>query len=375
MNSTALLEDACATHPTEAAFRPLRFARGPEMRNRFALAALTNLQSHADGTLSDDERRWLTLRAEGGFGLVLTCASHVQRSGQAYDGQLGVWSDRHIAGLAGLAADIRAAGGLSAVQLYHAGRRARPELSGEPAVSVSDDPESGARGLVGDEVQALVEAFVAAAHRADRAGFDGVELHGAHGFILAQFLDPTLNRRTDRYGGSLENRARLTREIIAGVRRTCRPDFQLGLRLSPDRFGLGIGEARDLAVELMADGQLDYLDISLWDFRRAPEDADFSSRPMLDWFVGLPRGASRLGVAGAIRTVEDVRAVCERGADFALLGRAGILHHDFPNRMRNEPKFQPASLPVSREHLRLEGLGEAFIDYMATWAGFIADEN
>src|SRR5262249_53699004 len=102
-------------------FEPLTLKRGPAWRNRFMLAPLTNTQSHADGVLSEDEFRWLTMRARGGFGLTMTCASHVQRQGQGFPGQLGVWDDRHLDGLTRLAAAIKAQGSHSVVQLHHAG--------------------------------------------------------------------------------------------------------------------------------------------------------------------------------------------------------------------------------------------------------------
>ena len=88
-------------------FEPLSFVRGPAMKNRFMLAPLTNLQSHEDGRLSDEEFRWLTMRAEGGFGLTMTCAAHVQAQGQGFPGQLGIFSDAHLPGLTRLASTIR----------------------------------------------------------------------------------------------------------------------------------------------------------------------------------------------------------------------------------------------------------------------------
>ncbi len=105
-------------------FAPLSFTRGPALKNRFMLAPLTNLQSHADGRLSDDEFHWLTLRAQGGFGLTMTCAAHVQAIGQGFPGQLGIYSDDHLEGLTRLAAAIKAAGSRAFVQLHHAGMRA-----------------------------------------------------------------------------------------------------------------------------------------------------------------------------------------------------------------------------------------------------------
>ncbi len=103
---------------------PLTLPRGPVWPNRLALAPLTNMQSHPDGTLSDDEFRWLTMRSQGGFALTMTCAAHVERNGQGFPGQLGIWSDDHVEGLSRLASAIRAAGSVSSVQLQHSGRRA-----------------------------------------------------------------------------------------------------------------------------------------------------------------------------------------------------------------------------------------------------------
>src|SRR5580704_1104531 len=307
-------------------FQPMTLTRGPAWRNRFMLAPLTNLQSHPDGTLSDDEFNWLTHRAEGGFGLVMTCAAHTQRIGQGFPGQLGIFGDEHLPGLTRLAAGIKSFGAVSSAQLHHAGLRSPKELTGEVPVGPSEDADTGTRALSTAEVEQLAEDFIAAAVRAETAGFDGVELHGAHGYILCAFLSPETNRRDDRYGGSPENRARLVWEIIDGVRARTRPDFQLGLRLSPERFGLRFAEQRELAGQLLSSGKLDYLDMSLWDVFKAPIEAEFASRPLIDWFADLPRGAARLGVAGKLTSGADVRRVLEHGVDFAILGRAAILH-------------------------------------------------
>ena len=350
-------------------FSPLTLARGPALKNRFMLAPLTNLQSHPDGRLSDDEFKWLTKRAEGGFGLTMTCAAHVQAVGQGFPGQLGIFGDQHLEGLTRLAAAIKAHGSVSSVQLHHAGNRSPKELVGTP-VSASDDPETGARGLSLAEVEQLVEDFVAAAVRAEKAGFDGVEIHGAHGYILAQFLSPELNKREDRYGGSVENRARIINEIIDGVRARTRPDFQLGLRLSPERFGLLLGEILETAQAILKAGKIDYLDMSLWDVFKEPEEEAFKGRSLMSWFTALDRGNVKLGVAGKVTSPAIAAEMLDKGADFVLIGRAAILHHNFPNLAR-DPAFTPIALPVTREHLVNEGLGPAFVSYMATWKGFV----
>jgi 2,4-dienoyl-CoA reductase-like NADH-dependent reductase (Old Yellow Enzyme family) len=355
-------------------FAPVTFARGAGMGNRFMLAPLTNCQSHDDGCLSDDELRWLTLRAEGGFGLTMTCASHVQARGQGFPGQLGVYSERHVEGLTRLAAAIKARGSVAMMQLHHAGMRAPAGLIGETPVCPSDNSETGARALAVDEVRMLVDDFVSAAERAERAGFDGVEIHGAHGYVISQFLSAEINQRADQYGGTPQNRARLLFDIVAGVRASCRGDFIVGVRLSPERFGLRLAEIREVAQQLLAGGAIDLLDLSLWDVRKEPEEAEFKGRSLLSYFTGLERGRVRIGAAGKIVSADDARHVIAAGADIAIIGRAAILHHDFPRRVQADAAFQSVPLPVTAEYLRNEGLGAAFVRYMGNWKGFVQAE-
>ena len=352
---------------------PLSLSRGPALKNRFMLAPLTNLQSHADGTLSDDEFRWLTYRAQGGFGLTMTCAAHVQAAGQGFPGQLGIFADKHIAGLTRLASALNAEGTHSVVQLHHAGMRSPKELIGEAPHCPSDNAEFGARAMSLHEAQASRDAFIAAAKRAQEAGFHGVELHGAHGYLICQFLSGEVNQRKDRYGGSAENRRRFLLEILDGVRDTCGKDFSVGVRLSPERFGMDLGEILGLAGDLMQGGKVDYLDMSLWDVFKTPEDAAFKDKTLLEWFCALPRGKCRLGAAGKIVNGRDCLAAMEKGLDFVVIGRSAILHHDFPKKVAADAGFVPIALPVPEDHLSAEGLGTAFLSYMKTWKGFVAE--
>ena len=128
-------------------YEPLTFLRGPAIKNRFMLAPLTNLQSHPDGVLSDDEYNWLVKRAEGGFGLTMTCAAHVQAIGQGFPGQLGTFEDKHLDGLKRLADGIREQGSISICQLHHAGFRSPGDLIGTQSVGPSDDEASESRSL------------------------------------------------------------------------------------------------------------------------------------------------------------------------------------------------------------------------------------
>jgi 2,4-dienoyl-CoA reductase-like NADH-dependent reductase (Old Yellow Enzyme family) len=355
-------------------FEPLAMARGPAWRNRFMLAPLTNSQSHDDGTLSDDEFRWLTKRAEGGFGLVMTCASHVQAQGRGFPGQLGCFDDKHIPGLARLAAEIRKHGAVSSVQLHHAGIRSPEKLIGGQPVGPSDHAETKSRALTLSEVERLRDDFIAAAVRADKAGFDGVELHGAHGYILCAFLSPETNQRTDRYGGTPDNRARLVLEIIDGVRARTRADFQLGVRLSPERFGLVTRDMAALAQRMMTDGKIDYLDMSLWDVFKEPEDASLKGRSLMSIFTELKRGDVRLGAAGKIVTADHATDRMAHGLDFVVVGRTGILHHDWPRRVAADRHAEPIALPVTAQYLRDEGLSDTFVGYMRNWKGFVAED-
>jgi 2,4-dienoyl-CoA reductase-like NADH-dependent reductase (Old Yellow Enzyme family) len=354
-------------------FEPVRFQRGPAMANRFVLAPLTNSQSHADGTLSEAEQHWLTLRADGGFGMVMTCAAHVQAAGQGFPGQLGIFGDRHLPGLTGLAEALNARGAVSVVQLHHAGMRSPAELIGEAPHCPSVNEEFGARALTEAEVEQVVEDFVAAAVRAERAGFHGVELHGAHGYLLCQFLSAETNRRDDDWGGSLEGRARILFEIVRGIRSRCGADFLLGVRLSPERFGMELGEVLEVAQRLIDTGDVDFLDLSLWDCFKEPELPAYQGRSLLSWFMDLERRAVKLGPAGKIRTAADAQRVLDAGADFVVLGRAAILHHDYPARLAADPAFLPAELPVTAAWLEREGLSPPFVNYMRNWKGFVAD--
>lgn len=343
------------------------------MKNRFMLAPLTNMQSHADGVLSEDEFRWLTLRAQGGFGLTMTCAAHVQAAGQGFPGQLGIFADKHLAGLARLASALNAEGTHSVVQLHHAGMRSPKELIGGAPHCPSANEEFGARAMSLDEVRATRDAFIAAAVRAEKAGFHGVELHGAHGYLICQFLSGEVNQRTDEYGGSAENRRRLLDEIIDGVRAVCGKDFSVGVRLSPERFGMDLGGILRLAEDLMLGGKVDYLDMSLWDVFKEPEEAAFKGRSLLQLFSALPRGNCRLGAAGKIMTGAQCQRALDDGLDYVVIGRGAILHHDFPKKVAADPAFEPIALPVPEDHLKAEGLGPTFLTYMKTWKGFVGE--
>jgi len=350
---------------------PVLFPCGKSMKNRFMLAPMTNKQSHENGQLSDDELHWLSLRARGQFGIVMTCASNVQANGKCWSGQLGIYSDEHIPGHQRLTQSIKEHGSLAVVQLHHGGMRSPEEFIGEPSVCPSDNEEHQARALSLEEVKTLRDDFIAAAVRAQKSGYDGVEVHGAHGYILTQFLSSEINQRKDEYGGSLENRSRILLEIVEGIRSKCGCEFLLGVRLSPERFGMELEEVKTICRQLIDGGKVDFLDISLWDSFKAPAEANGSDQLLLDHFTELDYKDVKLTVAGKVFGGAEVHKVLDAGVDFVTIGRSAILHHDFPVKVIQNPGFRPIELPVTAEYLRQEGLGERFVEYMRKWKGFV----
>ena len=349
----------------------VNFKCGLTMKNRFMLAPLTNHQSFDDGKLSDEEFDWLVLRAKGYFGITMTCASHVSENGRGFPGQLGVFDDFQLEGLSRLSKAIKEESSLSMMQLHHAGMRSPSELIGTVPISPSGDTKIGSRAMSIEEVELLRDDFISAAKRAQKAGFDGVEIHGAHGYMICQFLSSRTNARTDIYGGSFKNRIRILLEIIQGIRISCGNNFLLGLRLSPERFGLKLQEIKSLCELLIEDGAIDFLDMSLWDSFKLPNELDYKDKDLLSHFADLDRGHIKLTVAGKIMTSDDVYKVLDAGVDFVTIGRAGILHYDYPNRVINESDFVPVTLPVSREYLAAQALSPKFISYMDSWDGFV----
>lgn len=352
-------------------FKPLTLLHGPAMRNRFMLAPLTNQQSHHDGSASEFDQEWIAQLAQGGYALIQTCATTVEAGGIAFERQLGIHSDHHLAGLTQMASSVRRNGALSAVQLHHAGHRARRELGGEPAPA-SSYTLKGVPAITTEQVGRIRDSFIAAAKRAQVAGFDGVAVHGAFGWILSEFMSPSYNLRTDKYGGSVENRARLTIEVIEGIRRACGPDFQIGWRLSVERYGLRLEELRDITAHILERELIDYLDLALWDSAQIVQDGDFKGQTMLSVFTELPRKGVRVGTAGKIMSAQRAGQLLEEGCDFVLIGRAGILQRDFPHHVRMNPQYASPELPVTADYLRAGGLSERFIEHLRGWQSFVS---
>ncbi len=355
---------------TTRLFEPLTLLHGAPMRNRFMLAPLTNQQSELNGAASAFDQDWFRQVARSGYGLVHTAAAHVEASGIAFERQLGIHDDDQLPGLRQMASAIREGGGLSSVQLHHAGHRANPRLGGIPAPA-STRTLPGISALTTEEVERIRDSFISAAKRAQLAGFDGVAPHGAFGWILSEFMSPLLNDRKDKYGGSIENRARLTIEVIEGIRRACGADFQIGWRLSVERYGLRLEELREIVWEILGRELIDYLDLALWDSAQIVGTGTFRGKTMLSVFTEIPRGGVRVGTAGKIMSAKRCAELLDGGCDFVLIGRAGILERDFPLRVKANPLHESPKPPVTAQYLREGGLSERFIMHMRGWESFV----
>ena len=361
---------------TDPLLEPLVFRNGRVAPNRCWLAPMTNKSSHPDGHLSEDELRFLTARAEGSFGVVETCATHVSIEGQGWENEFGIFDDVLTPDWRRLAAAVQEHDVLLLAQLFHGGARA---LRGEDrplpwSASASDEEDAPVRRGSEADILAVIEAFAEAARRAESAGADGVELHGAHGYLLCQFLSTTLNRRDDRWGGALEGRARLLRETMRATRAAVSDRFIVGVRLSPESFGgltgLDLDESIQVARGMCEDGA-DFIHLSLWDASR-----DSTKRPGVHtaraFRDALPEEVPII-TAGKVWTREDALAQLEHGASAVAVGRAAIADARWPERVA--AGREPRRPPLTPRELAAQGLGPAFIDYMRKWDGFVTDET
>lgn len=331
---------------------------------------MTNMQSHADGTIGDDEMHWLLSRADGGFALVMTCAAHVAKDGQGWAGELGIFDDRHVDGLARLAGRVRDRGAAPFVQLFHGGMRADPKVTKEQPWSAT--PTDGARAATVDDLARVIEQFGDAAARAMDAGMAGVEIHAAHGYLLTQFLSRTQNLREDAWGGALENRARLVRAVLRRVRERTDPSFTVGVRISPEDFGNAKGLDLDESIEVarwLAEDGADFVHLSLW--RSAENTKKRPDAHAVALFRAAVPADSRIFVAGQIWTRADAEALLVRGADVVALGRSAIANPDWPMRAR-EDGWEPRRPPLTADDLRARALSPRFSEYMRQWKGFVA---
>jgi 2,4-dienoyl-CoA reductase-like NADH-dependent reductase (Old Yellow Enzyme family) len=361
-------------------FSPFKL-RGVEFRNRIGVSPMCQYSSE-DGFASDWHLVHLGSRAQGGPGLVTLEASAVTAEGRISSADLGIWKDAHIPMLARIAAFIHSQGVRAGIQLAHAGRKASrtAPFAGERALEPSEGAwqpvapsalafapgYSAPRALDDAGIAAVVEAFRQAALRAHRAGFDFVEIHAAHGYLLNEFLSPLANLRTDGYGGSFENRARLPLEVVDAVRAAWPAHLPLFVRISATDWAEG-GFTPDDAVHLAAllrEHGVDLVDCSsggLVPNAKIPVGPGFQ----VPFAARIRREAGIATAAvGMITDPHQANKIVEDGeADLVFLAREMLrdpywpLHAAIaldeeaswpPQYLRAAPQHSPARAPVTR---------------------------
>lgn len=223
----------------DALFSPITI-RNTQIPNRAVLPPMGTGLGEKGGGVSDALLAYIRRQASGGAGLLISEITAVHPTGMAMPVQIGAWDDDFIPGLEKLAENMRAFGGKAAMQLHHAGRESLYMIKKQKAIGPSAVPSliygQAPREMTLDDIKEIVEAFGTAAGRARKAGFDAVEIHGAHGYLLTQFLSSISNQRTDDYGGSFENRARFVTEVVREVRKNVGDDFPVLLRISAEEY-------------------------------------------------------------------------------------------------------------------------------------------
>ena len=209
-----------------------------ELRNRMVMAPMCMYSSDEDGGVKDFHRVHYGARALGGLGLIIVEATGVVPNGRITSRDLGIWSDNHIDGLRSLVNGVKIHGAKIGIQLAHAGRKSTSNdpFSMAPSPIRSSDEYRLPRELTLDGIKEIISAFKEAAGRANDAGFDTIEIHGAHGYLIHEFLSPISNKRDDDYGGSLENRIRFLKEILLAVKETWPEEKPILLRVSADDY-------------------------------------------------------------------------------------------------------------------------------------------
>ncbi|HPD17083.1 MAG TPA: NADH:flavin oxidoreductase [Planctomycetota bacterium] len=329
-------------------FTPARLG-ALELPNRLVRSATGEKMCRSDGSAPPSVPQFYARLARGGVGLLITGHSFVRADGKASEGMMGVHSDKMLPGLKAVVEAVQGNGGKVVCQINHAGRQTRPELIGgkrpvAPSAVVEKTTGLRPRALDPEEIEPLLDSYVTAACRCREAGFDGVQLHCAHGYLMSSFLSPHTNRRTDAWGGSLEARARFPLEAVRRIRAALGREFPLLVKLNAEDFiegGLTLAQSCRIAAWLEAEG-VDGIEISAG----MAETADQIVRKHIDapekegYFIPFAREFRQhvrvpLICVGGFRSLSVMEAALESGAaDFVSLCRPLIREPELPRKLR-----------------------------------------
>lgn len=322
-------------------FSPYTFNNGVELKNRIIMAPMTNYSSNPDGTVSEEELAYYARRSKD-VSMVITACTYVTPNGKGFHNEFAGDRDEMIPSLSQLAKTIQSQGAKAILQIFHGGRMCPPELVPHgDIVSASAVPAEVAgaktpRALTETEVEEIVDAFGETARRAIEAGYDGVEIHGANGYLIQQFFSPHSNQREDRFGGSVEKRMTFPLAIVDKIKSVVKEhaddSFIVGYRFSPEEAetpGITMADTIKL-VDTLAEKDLDYLHVSLQHFlskaRRGVEDVN---KTRIDYLLETIDNRVPLIGVGSIYSAEDARKAFETGVPLLALGRELIIDPDW----------------------------------------------
>lgn len=317
--------------------------KGHEIKNRVVMPPMEFLvRETRNGLVNDGHLLHYGARAKGGVGLIIVEATSIHPNSRSIDSQLGSWSDEHIPGLTRLAAECHAYGAKVLLQLQHLGVKMKADSNHDVyGPSAYHENDVHARAMTLEELHELQDAYVQAVLRASQAGFDGVEFHGAHGYLLNQFASPIINQRQDLYGGPLDNRLRFIREIINRVQTEVPENFILGYRMGCNEPTLEQGI--EVAIQLEAMG-VDLLHVSSSGY--SAERPEVPHGFMYNWTV---YGGSQIKqnvsvpviVVYEIKTPERANDIVEQGlADFTSIGRDLIVDPEWVHKAMKQEEIR-----------------------------------
>lgn len=334
---------------------PLTLPKGAVLKNRLVMAPMTTCTGFYDGTVTSELVEYYRDRA-GSIGTVIVECAFIDPKGPAFPGAIGIDSDNKISGLSKIAAAIKSKGSKAILQIYHGGRMVEPELIGgktpvgPSAIAAPREGATTPQALTAEEVDVMITKFGDAVNRAIKAGFDGVEIHGANTYLIQQFYSPNSNQRDDKWGGSRDNRARFPLEVLEithkMAERFADASFIIGYRFSPEELevpGIRFDDTMYLLEKLAARG-LDYVHFSVGQLLRPSIVDSKDPTPLITKFIAQ-RSATLaqipvIGVGGVLNKADAENAL-EQGFDLVAVGKACIAYPNW------------ADLIVNNEHLEL----------------------
>lgn len=315
---------------------------GMIVKNRMVMPPMGTNFANQDHSVSDKQKKYYEARAKGGVGMINLEYSAVDPGGLAAPFQLGIYDDKHIPGLSELARIAHEHGVKMGIEIHHGGRQCPAELCGQP---VAPSPIAGVTGevpkeLTKEEINKIIIAFAQAAARAKRAGLDFVNLHGAHGYLISQFMSPYYNKRTDEYGATLEGFLRFPLEVLRAVRNEVGPDYPVLFRMNGEEHvegGRSLKDSVRMAKRLAEEG-VNAIDVSGGLIESAPwiiptqsmtPGVHIPAATAIKVAVDIP-----VIVAGKIHIPELAEEIIETGkVDMVAFGRALIADPEFPNKI------------------------------------------